>query len=47
MRFLTAIPVYNEERHVEQVLAEVRRFSQDILVVDDGSRDGTAAILAR
>src|SRR5436309_3075078 len=47
MRFLTAIPVYNEERYVEQVLAEVRRYSQDILVVDDGSSDGTGAILAR
>lgn len=47
MRFLTAIPVYNEERHVEQVLAEVRRFSQDILVIDDGSSDGTAGLLAR
>jgi glycosyltransferase involved in cell wall biosynthesis len=47
MRFLTAIPVYNEESHVEQVLTEVRRYSQDVLVVDDGSNDGTAAILAR
>lgn len=47
MRVLTAIPVYNEVRHVEQVLAEVRRYSADILVVDDGSHDGTAALLAR
>src|SRR3954453_15254644 len=46
MRFLTAIPIYNEERHVEKVLAEVRRYSPDILVVKDGSTDGTAALLA-
>ncbi len=47
MTFLTAIPVYNEERHLEGVLREVRRFSPHILVVNDGSTDGTAAILAR
>src|SRR5437868_3648189 len=47
MRFLTAIPVYNEERYVEEVLREVRRYSPDILVVNDGSSDGTGALLAR
>jgi dolichol-phosphate mannosyltransferase len=47
MRFLTAIPVYNEERHVERVLDEVRRYSPRILVVNDGSTDGTAELLAR
>jgi dolichol-phosphate mannosyltransferase len=47
MRVLTAIPVYNEARHVEGVLAEVKRFSQHLLVVNDGSTDGTAELLAR
>ena len=47
MKVLTAIPVYNEERHVESVLHEVRRYSPNILVVNDGSTDGTAALLAR
>jgi glycosyltransferase involved in cell wall biosynthesis len=46
MRWLTAIPVYNEARHVRGVLAQVRRFSPDILVVDDGSTDGTSDLLA-
>ena len=46
-RFLTALPVYNEVGHVEHVLSEVRRFSPDVLVVDDGSRDGTADLLRR
>jgi dolichol-phosphate mannosyltransferase len=46
MRVLTAIPVYNEARHVERVLAEVRRHADDILVVNDGSTDDTAALLA-
>jgi glycosyltransferase involved in cell wall biosynthesis len=47
MRVLTAIPVYNEERHVERVLDEVRRYASDLLVVNDGSTDGTADLLAR
>ncbi|MEX0585377.1 MAG: glycosyltransferase family 2 protein, partial [Pirellulales bacterium] len=45
-RFLVALPVYNEAGHVAGVLDEVRRFSRDILVVDDGSTDGTAEVLA-
>ena len=47
MRVLTAIPVYNEAKHVHSVLAEVRRYSPDILVVNDGSTDGTAELLDR
>ncbi|MCI0379473.1 MAG: glycosyltransferase family 2 protein [Gemmataceae bacterium] len=47
MRFLTAIPVYNEERHLEKVLDEVRRYSPHILVIDDGSTDRTPKILAK
>ncbi len=47
MRVLTTIPVYNEERHVERVLDEVRRYASDLLIVNDGSTDGTAQLLAR
>ena len=47
MRVLTAIPVYNESKHVSEVLAEVRKYSPNILVVNDGSTDGTAELLAR
>jgi dolichol-phosphate mannosyltransferase len=47
MRVLTAIPVYNEERHLEEVLREVRRFCPDVLVINDGSTDRTAELLAR
>jgi len=45
-RFLTALPVFNEARHVERVLEEVLRYSDDVLVVDDGSSDDTPRILA-
>jgi glycosyltransferase involved in cell wall biosynthesis len=47
MKQLTAIPVYNEDKHLESVLQEVRRYSSDILVIDDGSKDHTAELLAR
>jgi dolichol-phosphate mannosyltransferase len=45
MRWLTAVPVYNEAKHVRDVLAQIRRYSPDILVVNDGSTDGTAELL--
>ncbi len=41
LRFLTALPVYNEAAHVCPVLDEVARYAGDILVVDDGSTDRT------
>ena len=44
-RWLTAVPVYNEAKHVRHVLAQIRRYSTDILVVNDGSTDGTADLL--
>ena len=45
MRVLTAIPVYNEQAHLEPVLTEVLRFAGDVLVVDDGSTDRTPDLL--
>jgi dolichol-phosphate mannosyltransferase len=45
-RFLTALPVYNEASHVDAVLDEVSQHASDMLVVDDGSTDGTADRLA-
>ena len=45
-RVLTALPVYNEASHVVQVLAEVRRFADNILAVNDGSSDDSANVLA-
>ncbi len=45
---LIAMPIFNEERHLEKVLREVRAATPaDILVINDGSTDSTAAILAR
>jgi dolichol-phosphate mannosyltransferase len=47
VRVLCAIPVFNEEQYVQRVLAQIRRFATDVLVVDDGSTDATPQILRR
>ena len=44
MRTLVIIPAFNEAAAIAQVVADVRRHcDHDILVIDDGSRDATAA----
>jgi dolichol-phosphate mannosyltransferase len=45
-KFLTALPVFNEAFTVGGVLDEVARYCDQILVIDDGSSDGTAEILS-
>ncbi len=46
-RILIALPVYNEAAHLTGVLDEVLRLGCDVLVVDDGSTDGTSQLLAQ
>jgi glycosyltransferase involved in cell wall biosynthesis len=50
MRILVAIPVHNEQKYAKSVLASVLRYTRplgaDVLVVDDGSKDQTPAIVA-
>jgi glycosyltransferase involved in cell wall biosynthesis len=47
IRYLTALPVYNEARHVTAVLDQVVQNAGDVLVVDDGSTDSTRELLAQ
>ncbi|MGL6280218.1 MAG: glycosyltransferase family 2 protein, partial [Gaiella sp.] len=48
-RVVAVVPAYREEDAIESVVAEIRAFdpSIDVVVVDDGSPDGTAAAAAR
>ena len=51
MKVSVLIPVYNEEKTVSQILAQVRAvdltpLEKEIIVVDDGSQDRSADILA-
>lgn len=48
MKTLVTIPTYNEAQNITPTIEEVRIWlpDADILVVDDGSPDGTAAIVA-
>ena len=45
-RRLAIVPAYNEERCVGRVIEEIRAFDPafEVLVVDDGSHDATAAV---
>ncbi len=45
-KWLAALPVYNEVGYVREILEEVRKYADNILVVDDGSSDGTSEKLA-
>ncbi len=41
-KWLAALPVFNEETYLDEVLTEVTKYADDVLVVNDGSTDGTA-----
>jgi len=53
MELSIVVPVYNEEENVEPLIGEIHgalasaRKSYEIIAVDDGSRDGTFAVLSR
>jgi dolichol-phosphate mannosyltransferase len=44
---LVVLPTYNESPNLEQVVAGVRHFGHDVLIVDDASPDGTGEIADR
>ncbi len=46
-KWIAALPVYNEANYVDEILTEVTRYADNVLVVDDGSSDATAEHLQR
>ena len=42
---LIAIPVHNESRYVDDILTAVSEYNSNILVINDGSNDGTDKLL--
>jgi len=44
MRALVIVPTYNESENIERIAHAVRSLGYDLLIVDDGSPDGTGDI---
>jgi len=42
MRVTVVIPAYNEATRIANVVQKVRPYADNVIVVDDGSSDGTA-----
>jgi glycosyltransferase involved in cell wall biosynthesis len=47
MKMLAIIPAYNEEANIQAVVDDLRCFPGDLLIVNDGSSDATAAVAKR
>jgi glycosyltransferase involved in cell wall biosynthesis len=43
----TVIPAYNESAHLEKVLKDLKKYTQNLVVADDGSTDLTVKIAKR
>lgn len=41
------VPAHNEEKHIGSVLKEIKKYTKNILVVDDGSKDKTPEIVKK
>ena len=42
MKYSVVIPAYNEERTIRKIVQKTLKYSENIIVIDDGSSDGTA-----
>jgi glycosyltransferase involved in cell wall biosynthesis len=49
MNMTVIVPVFNEEKTIEEIIRRVNKtgLASEILIVDDGSIDGTRAVLSR
>ncbi|MBD3155281.1 MAG: glycosyltransferase [Candidatus Aenigmarchaeota archaeon] len=39
MKILTIIPCYNAEKYIESTISDIKKYQENILVIDDGSTD--------
>ena len=46
LRCAVIMPTYNNAGTIAKVISDVKEFSDDVIVVNDGSTDETASILA-
>ncbi len=44
MNLTVIIPAYNEEKHIGEVVQGVKKYTENIIVIDDGSEDKTSQI---
>jgi glycosyltransferase involved in cell wall biosynthesis len=43
-RIIVGMPAYNEAKYIGSIVLQAKRYADEVVVVDDGSRDGTADI---
>ncbi|MDR4503254.1 MAG: glycosyltransferase family 2 protein [Candidatus Scalindua sp.] len=46
MNTLITLPAFNEKKYVNDLISQIKEYNLDILVIDDGSTDGTQKCLA-
>ncbi len=44
LKVIAAIPAYNEANHITSIIKETEKYVDQVLVIDDGSTDGTGRI---
>ena len=44
MKIVIGVPAFNEEKNIARIIIKLKKFSNDIIVCDDGSTDETALI---
>ena len=44
LKVIAALPAFNEEKYIGTVVLQVRQYVDEVIVVDDGSTDGTAQV---
>jgi glycosyltransferase involved in cell wall biosynthesis len=43
-RIVVAMPAYNEDKYIGTLVLKARKYADEVIVIDDGSTDGTAEI---